>query len=128
VNIKDIKPHHKRKPKESTPHAEILSMVAKETGYAGIDIDKVIRAWVLTLRSELMDRKSVRIRHIGTIFPMVQPPRRVTNMGGDANNDYEDMIMQARWHVKFQPDGELVNQIRDIMVTKKDLEKIYYKK
>ena len=124
---KKLKPTHKRKPDEAISHNEIVISVARETGFTREDIRNVIDTWLSTLRKELLDRKSVKLRNIGTLFPMVQPPRRVTNMGGSDVHNYEDMIMQARWQIKFQTDSELINDVRDIMVTKRDLDKIYYK-
>ena len=121
-----LKPTHKRKPDTSVSHNEIVSKVAKETGYSKTDITAVIDTWLLTLRNELLERRSVKLRNIGTLFPMVQPPRRVTNMGGNDAHNYEDMIMNARWQIKFQTDSELISDVRDIMVTKRDLDKIYY--
>lgn len=124
--MKKLKPTHLRKPKYSVPHAEIVKEVARKTGYTRRDVDEVIGVWLEELRNELLDRKMVKLRNIGTLFPMVQPPRRVTNMGGNDGDDYEDMIMQARWQIKFAVDLELKQKTQDIMVTKLDLEKIYY--
>tara|TARA_R110000744_G_C19063240_1_gene529227 strand:+ start:249 stop:632 length:384 start_codon:yes stop_codon:yes gene_type:complete len=122
-----LKPTHKRKPEESVSHNDILIMVARETGFTRNDIGTVIDTWLTILRKELLERKSVKLRKLGTLFPMVQPPRRVTNMGGNDIHNYEDMIMNARWQIKFQTDSELINDVQDIMVTKRDLDKIYYK-
>ncbi len=125
--MKRLKPVHLRKPKDPTSHEEMLKEVSEETGFARTDIRIVIEAWTEKIQEELLDRRAVRIKNIGTLFPMVQPPRRVTNMGGNDGDTYEDMIMQARWKVKFQILFELREKIRDIMVTKRDLEKIYFK-
>ncbi len=126
--MKKLKPTHLRKPKHSVPHEEIVKTVARKTGYTKHDVGEVIEVWLNELRSELLDRKMVKLRNIGTLFPMVQPPRRVTNMGGNDGNDYDDMIMQARWQIKFAVESELKKEVQDIMVTKLDLEKIYRNK
>lgn len=121
-----LKPTHKRKPDVFVSHNEIVGKVARETGYTRADITEVIDTWLLTLRNELLERRSVKLKNVGTLFPMVQPPRRVTNMGGNDIHNYEDMVMNARWQIKFQTDSELISDVRDIMVTKRDLDKIYY--
>ena len=122
-----LKPTWKRKPDESVPHSIILSKVSRSTGFTKADIETVIDTWLLILKEELLERKSVKLRNIGTLFPMVQPPRKVTNMGGQDVHNYDKMVMEARWKIKFQTDSELMNDVRDIMVTKRDLDKIYYK-
>tara|TARA_R110002126_G_scaffold1823_1_gene10870 strand:+ start:939 stop:1322 length:384 start_codon:yes stop_codon:yes gene_type:complete len=122
-----LKPTWKRKPDESVPHSIILSEVSRSTGFTKADIETVIDTWLLILKEELLERKSVKLRNIGTLFPMVQPPRKVTNMGGQDVHNYDNMVMEARWKIKFQTDSELMNDVRDIMVTKRDLDKIYYK-
>tara|TARA_R110000744_G_C19154711_1_gene539806 strand:+ start:381 stop:764 length:384 start_codon:yes stop_codon:yes gene_type:complete len=122
-----LKPIWKRKPKESVPHSIILSKVSRSTGFTKADIETVIDTWLLILKEEMLERKSVKLRHLGTLFPMVQAPRKVRNMGGKDVHTYEDMVMEARWKIKFQTDIELESNVRDIMVTKRDLEKIYYK-
>ena len=121
-----LKPTHKRKPDIFVKHNDIVAAVARETGFTRVDIGTVIDTWLSTLRAELLDRKSVKLRHIGTLFPMVQPPRKVTRMGGVNSHSYKRMTMEARWQIKFQTDKELVSNVRDIMVTKRDLDKIYY--
>jgi nucleoid DNA-binding protein len=121
-----LKPPHKRKPDVFVTHNEILREVSKETGYDKTEVEKVIDAWLAKLRGNLLERRSIKLRNIGTLFPMVRPPRKVTHMGGSTNN-YKAMLLEARWTIRFQEDAPLRDQVRDIMVTKKDLDKIYYK-
>ena len=123
---KKLKPTHKRKPDVFVTHNEILKEVSKETGYDKTEVDRVIHAWLAKIRENILERRSIKLRNIGTLFPMVRPPRRVTHMGGSSNN-YKDMLLEARWTIMFQADEPLRDEVRDIMVTKKDLEKIYYK-
>tara|TARA_R110002050_G_scaffold286569_2_gene437207 strand:+ start:710 stop:1111 length:402 start_codon:yes stop_codon:yes gene_type:complete len=122
-----LKPSHLRKPEESIVHNDLVSIVQKETGYAKVDIQDCINAYLLAIKNELLERKKVTLRHIGTLYPMVQPPRKVTNMGGIRGENYTRMTMDARWQIKFQTEKNFVREVRDIMVTKRDLDKIYYK-
>lgn len=122
-----LKPSHLRKPEETTSHDEIVKTVARNTGFTKEDIETCIDEYLTVMRTELLDRRVVKLRDIGTLYPMVQPPRNVTNMGGSEGEDYSRMVMEARWSIKFQTEKYLIEDVRDIMVTKKDLERIYYK-
>ena len=124
---KKIKPSKMRRPDSLVPHGEILKDVANNTGFNKTDIEICINEYLSVIRAELLERNVVKMKGIGTIYPMVQPARKVTNMGGTAGKDYNRMIMEARWTIKFSIESELIEDVRDIMVTKRDLEWIYYK-
>ena len=124
--MRKIKPTWLRKPKDRTTHDEIVRMVSDTTGFNKNDVDNVINTWSEMVSNEIMERRGVKIRGIGTLFPMVQPPKIVRNMGGGTTScEYEDMQMPARWRLKFQAEKSLKNKVYDIMVTKRDLEYIY---
>lgn len=122
-----LKPIHLRKPKETVNHDELVKTVARNTGFTIADVRSCIDEYLSVMKFEILERKSVKLSGIGSLQPMVQPPRKVTNMGGTGVEDYNRIIMDARWNIKFQAEISLIKDVRDIMVTKKDLEKIYYK-
>lgn len=122
-----LKPISLRKPKDSISHVEMVKEVAKETGFLSSDVDRCIDAYLNQIRLELLDRKSVKVRSIGSLIPIVKPPKKVVNMGGSSGQTYEPMILDAKWYIMFQMATSLIRDVEDIMVTKKDLDKIYYK-
>ena len=105
----------------------MVKEVAKETGFLSSDVDRCIDAYLNQIRLELLDRKSVKVRSIGSLIPIVKPPKKVVNMGGSSGQTYEPMILDAKWYIMFQMATSLIRDVEDIMVTKKDLDKIYYK-
>lgn len=53
-------------------------------------------------------------------------------MGGrdgrvDKKSDYNRFLTEPRWNIKFQLEKGLSRDVKNIMVTKRDLDKIYYK-
>ena len=130
--MRKLKPVRLRKPKDIVPHDEILKSVADSTGFTKTDIETVVDEYLSLLRRELLERKMVKLRNIGSIYPVVHPPRLVTNMGGrdgrvDKKSDYSRFLTEPRWNIKFQLEKGLSREVKNIMVTKRDLDKIYYK-
>tara|TARA_B100000809_G_scaffold254239_1_gene291199 strand:+ start:1776 stop:2168 length:393 start_codon:yes stop_codon:yes gene_type:complete len=126
MSTRKIKPCILRKPTDKVNHNEVMRTVAKNTGFEKQDIEAVIDEYLSIVRAELLERRVVKMRNLGTLYPMVQPPRTVTNMGGIKGEEYNRITMEARWSIKFQTEEQLKHDVRDIMVTKKDLERIYY--
>tara|TARA_R100000935_G_C2832077_1_gene165697 strand:- start:1365 stop:1766 length:402 start_codon:yes stop_codon:yes gene_type:complete len=130
--MRKLKPIVLRKPKDVVPHDEILKSIADSTGFTKTDIETVIDEYLSLLRCELLERKMVKLRNIGSIYPVVHPPRLVTNMGGrdgrvDKKSNYDRFLTEPRWNIKFQLENGLAKDVKDIMVTKRDLDNIYYK-
>ena len=125
--MKKLKPIHLRKPSESVSYEQMMKDLADETGFTRVDVDYVVTTYLKMVRKELLERKLVKLRGLGSLFPMVRAPRFVTDLRTFVNGVYEKLHTPAVWRVKFQVEQKLREDAADIMVTKRDLEKMYYK-
>lgn len=125
--MKKLKPTYSRKPSEASTHEEIVRELADETGFTKVDVDYVITTYLKMVRKELLERRLVKLKGLGSLFPMVRAPRFVTNLRSMVGGIYEKLHTPAVWRVKFIVEKKLREDVADIMVTKRDLEKIYYK-
>jgi nucleoid DNA-binding protein len=123
--LKKLKTTSQRKPEDSITFLEMTRDIAKETGYVQDDIEVVLLAYLEKIKLHLLDRKRVRLRGIGELYPIVVPPKKVTNMGGSNNHDYGKMETEAKWKLTFKVVESMEAEVSDILVTKKDLSKIY---
>ena len=56
------------------------------------------------------------------MMPMVKPPRQVMNMASG-----EPAYMEARWSIVFKLESGLINEMKEMKVTNRDLNNIYHK-
>lgn len=80
--MRKLKPVRLRKPKDILPHDEILKSVADSTGFTKTDIETVVDEYLSLLRRELLERKMVKLRNIGSIYPVVHPTKVSYQYGG----------------------------------------------
>ena len=125
--MKKLKPTHLRKPSEIVSYEDMVNDLADETGFTKVDVDYVITTYLKMVKKELLERKLVKIKGLGSLFPIVKASRLVTNLRSMVNGVYEKFQVPAVWRMKFIPEPKLRDEVADIMVTKRDLEKIYYK-
>ncbi len=125
--MKKLKPTHLRKPGEIVSYEEMVKSLADETGFTRVDVDYVITTYLRMVKEELLERKLVRLRGLGSLFPMVKASRLVTNFRSIVDGVYDKFQVSAVWRMKFIPEQKFKDEVADIMVTKRDLEKIYYK-
>jgi len=125
--MKKLKPTHLRKPSEIVSYEDMVNDLADETGFTKVDVDYVITTYLKMVKKELLERKLVKLKGLGSLFPIVKASRLVTNLRSMVNGVYEKFQVPAVWRVKFIPEPKLKDEVADIMVTKRDLEKIYYK-
>lgn len=125
--MRKLKPTHLRKPTEFASYEEMIKDLADETGFTRVDVDYVITTYLRMVKEELLERKLVRLRGLGSLFPMVKASRLVTNLRSAVDGVYDKFQFPAVWRMKFIPEQKLKDEVADIMVTKRDLEKIYYK-
>jgi nucleoid DNA-binding protein len=123
--MKKLKPQHQRKPDTSVPFYEIISEVAKATGYVRTDVAAVLLKYLEVVKFHLLDRKRVRLRDIGELYPVVKPARQVRNMGGSNLDSYEAMMSEPKWKLVFTTVESMEKEVEDILVTQKDLSNIY---
>jgi nucleoid DNA-binding protein len=123
--MKKLKPQHQRKPDASVPFYEIISEVAKDTGYVRTDVAAVLLKYLEVVKFHLLDRKRVRLRDIGELYPVVKPARQVRNMGGSNLDSYEAMMSEPKWKLVFTTVESMEKEVEDILVTQKDLNNIY---
>ncbi len=125
--MKKLKPTHLRKPSEIVSYEDMVNDLADETGFTKVDVDYVITTYLKMVKRELLERKLVKLKGLGSLFPIVKASRLVTNLRSMVNGVYEKFQVPAVWRMKFIPEPKLRDEVADIMVTKRDLEKIYYK-
>jgi nucleoid DNA-binding protein len=125
--MKKLKPTHLRKPGDIVSYEEMIKSLADETGFTRVDVDVVITTYLRMVRSELLERKLVKLKGLGSLYPIVKASRLVTNMRSIINGVYDKFQVPPRWDMKFTPEQKFKKEVREIMVTKKDVEKIYYK-
>jgi nucleoid DNA-binding protein len=123
--MKKLKPQHQRKPDTSVPFYEIISEVAKDTGYVRSDVETVLLKYLEVIKFHLLDRKRVRLRDIGELYPVVKPARQVRNMGGSNLDSYEAMMSEPKWKLVFTTVESMEKEVADILVTQRDLSNIY---
>tara|TARA_R110002167_G_C12677798_1_gene651243 strand:- start:1594 stop:1983 length:390 start_codon:yes stop_codon:yes gene_type:complete len=118
-----------RRPKKVVSNTQLTKSVAKSTGFTYVDVDYVIDEYLKKVKLELLDRKCVRINHVGLVYPLVRPPRPGKNMGGygDNGSNYEPLEIQPKWIVRFLASKSLTLDVGGVMVTKRDLNNIYEK-
>tara|TARA_R110000765_G_C18650606_1_gene575503 strand:- start:110 stop:484 length:375 start_codon:yes stop_codon:yes gene_type:complete len=120
-----LKHPHQRKPEESVTWAEILKEVGNETGYVQTDVEAVLLSYLGRVQFHLLDRKRIRLRGIGELYPLVKPPRKITNLGRIDDGKYKIIQTQAKWKLVFTETKAMSDKVKDIVVTDKDLSKIY---
>jgi len=120
-----LKHPHQRKPEESVSWADMLKEVGDETGYVQTDVEAVLLSYFKRVQFHLLDRKRVRLRGLGELYPLVKPPREITNLGGSNNDEYKKVQIPAKWKLTFNPLKAMSVKVEDIVVTDKDLLKIY---
>ena len=125
--MRKLKPTHLRKPSEVVTYEEMVKDLADETGFTKVDVDYVITTYLKMVRKELLERKLVKLKGLGSLFPMVRASRFVTNLLSMVDGVYTKLHTPAVWRVKFTVEKKLREDVADIMVTKRDLDKIYYK-
>ena len=122
---KKLKNVRARKPKDQLKPHEMINITAKRTGFRREDVSLCIDVLTELIRESIMDRKSVKLKGIGMIFPVVNPPRVLTNMGGQGHSSYKRKLHPPWWSCRFVPEIKLKFDIKDMVVTKKDLAHIY---
>ena len=125
--MKKLKPTHLRKPDEGISYEEMVKDLSDETGFTRVDVDYVITTYLRMVKDELLERKLVKLKGIGSLYPMVKASRLVTNLRSMVNGVYDKFQVPAVWRLHFSPTPRFKEEVADIMVTKRDLEKIYYK-
>mgnify|MGYP000043038581 CR=1 FL=1 len=125
--MKKLKPTHLRKPSEIVSYEEMVKDLADETGFTRVDVDYVITTYLSMVKKELLERKLVKLKGLGSLFPIVKASRLVTNLKSVVNGVYAKYEVSPKWYMKFIPEPKFKKEVGEIMVTKRDLEKIYYK-
>jgi len=125
--MKKLKPTHLRKPSEIVSYEEMVKDLADETGFTRVDVDYVITTYLAMVKKELLERKLVKLKGLGSLFPIVKASRLVTNLKSVVNGIYNKFEVAPKWYMKFIPEPKFKKEVGEIMVTKRDLEKIYYK-
>ena len=125
--MKKLKPTHLRKPSEIVSYEEMVKDLADETGFTRVDVDYVITTYLAMVKKELLERKLVKLKGLGSLFPIVKASRLVTDLSSNVRGVYSKFKVPPVWRLKFVPEPKLKEEISDIMVTKRDLEGIYYK-
>jgi len=125
--MKKLKPTHLRKPSEIVSYEEMVKDLADETGFTRVDVDYVITTYLSMVKKELLERKLVKLKGLGSLFPIVKASRLVTNLKSVVNGIYTKYEVSPKWYMKFIPEPKFKKEVGEIMVTKRDLEKIYYK-
>ena len=125
--MKKLKPTHLRKPSEIVSYEEMVKDLADETGFTRVDVDYVITTYLAMVKKELLERKLVKLKGLGSLFPIVKASRLVTNLKSVVNGIYSKFEVAPKWYMKFIPEPKFKKEVGETMVTKRDLEKIYYK-
>tara|TARA_R110000744_G_scaffold116015_1_gene216990 strand:+ start:228 stop:596 length:369 start_codon:yes stop_codon:yes gene_type:complete len=119
---KKLKTIAERKPKRTKSHIQMTTDVARETGFKNSDVKMVLDSYVNHIRKEMLEARSVKIKDTCIMMPMVKPPRQVMNMS-TGNPTY----MEARWSIVFKLESGLINEMKEMTVTNRDLNNIYHK-
>ena len=125
--MRKLKPTYLRKPSEIVSYEEMVKDLADETGFTRVDVDYVITTYLRMVRGELLERKLVKLKGLGSLFPIVKASRLVTNLRSVVDGVYDKFQVPAVWRMNFVPEPKLKKDVADIMITKRDLDKIYYK-
>lgn len=126
MSKRKLKPYAKRRPLELAKHHDLMKEVSENTGYAFTNVKEVFDEYFKLVRRSLLDIKRVKISGVGEIYPIVLPPRTVVNMGGIDCHDYNLMTMEPKWKVIYKPNKGLSQEIKNLIVSNKDLDNIYY--
>ncbi len=78
--------------------AELIHSIAEETGMKKSDVEKVLNAFVATVKGTLADSQEVRILGFGTFKVAERSARKGRNP-----RTGEEMVIPARKVVKFRP-------------------------
>lgn len=120
-----LKPPHKRKAKPIVPHDDIIKEVSRNTGYTKNDVKEVIEEYLKLIREHILNRSPIRLKGIGIIYAMVHPPKNGVKMGANTEDKYEKIVTPAKWRLTFKASEGIRNEVKDIFVTKRDLDNIY---
>lgn len=126
MSKRKLKPTHLRKAKPIVPHAEIVKQVSRNTGFTRADIEDVIEEYLKLTKEHIVDRSPVRLKGIGIIYAMVKPAKCGVNMGGTGVDTYEKIVTPPTWRLTFKAAESITSEVKDIVVTKRDLDNIYY--
>ena len=121
-----------RKPKTLKSHKDIIRAVAEDTGFTQTDVGLVLDVYASTIRTLLLELTKVKIKGVATLFPVVMPEKRTVDMNGysvvDGVKVYDSVMVPPRWKLWMSYDSSLGVELKETIVTKKDLENIYNKK
>ena len=119
---KKLKTIAERKPKRTKTHLQMVADIARDTGFKKNDVKLVLASYVNHIRKEMLEARSVKIKDTCIMMPMVKPPRQVMNM-----DTGEPSYMDARWSIVFKLESGLINEMKEMVVTNRDLNNIYHK-
>lgn len=125
--MKKLKPTYLRKPSEIVSYEQMVKDLADRTGFTRVDVDVVITTYLNMVREELLERRLVKLKGLGSLYPIVKASRLVTNMKSIVNGVYDKFQVPPKWYMKFTPEPKFKKEVGEIMVTKRDIEKIYFK-
>jgi nucleoid DNA-binding protein len=103
-----------------------VKQVSRNTGFTKSDVEEVIEEYLRMVKDHIVDRSPVRFKGIGIVYAMVKPAKCGVNMGGSNVNTYEKIVTPPTWRMTFKAEESLRNEVKDIVVTKRDLDNIYY--
>ena len=130
VQAKDKRPlkFTKHRKLKGLKTSELIKEAAHRSGYQETATKEVIMTFLNLIEETLLSKRSVTIRGLGLLTPILSKARQVNSfspkhLGGDGS--VKSIITPATFDVKLFSKIELSNKMKQIDVTQEDLDYIY---
>lgn len=116
---------YQRMPDEKVGFDTLKRQLHERTGFAIKDIDEVIYELGELIQEKIIEKKSVYIPKIGTLFPTIKPGKNVVKINKFKNKGAELMYMPERWVCKFKVKPSFAQRLLEINPTEQEINNIY---
>lgn len=120
-----LKYPYQRMPKEKVKMEQAVQYIHSETGFAKADIKEVMGLLSDFIVNQIVENKSFYLPKVGTIYPIVKPPKNVVKINRFSEKGAEIIPMEARWVCKFKVKPSLADKLLENPPTIDDINNIY---
>lgn len=115
---------HRRRDLKVTTQPDACKFINRATGFAERDILIVLQSYSRFIGQSLEDKRCVNIPKVGILYPLLHPERKAMSMNGGKGVP-TIMTMSARWNPRFRPARTIVESLKAIVPTEKEIANLY---
>jgi len=112
-------------PEKKATINQAINYINSETGFSRVDIKEVLGLLSDFIVEQIVENKSFYMPKVGTIYPIVKPPKNVVKINRFSEKDAEIIPMEARWVCKFKVKPSLADKLLETPPTEQEINNIY---